>query len=134
MRTIVFEEPFSITVRLEGALTAEAAADLSTRVDAWQNRGGKKVRLDLGDVSSVDAEARAGLRRLRDRGVTVSVVSPALHEREGDRHRDSNSGLRAWLSRFRIRLSSRPEQPQSLFRRLLCAVLPAGAAGCPCTR
>jgi hypothetical protein len=134
MRTIVFEEPFSITVRLEGALTAEAAADLSTRVDAWQNRGGKKVRLDLGDVSSADAQARAGLRRLRDRGVTVSVLSPALHERECDSHRDSNSGLRAWLSRSGIRFSSPHGQPQGLFRRLICAVLPAGAAGCPCAR
>lgn len=136
MRTIVFEEPFSVTVRLEGELTAEVAADLCARVAMWQGLiSGRKVRLDLGDVASIDAAGADCLRRLHERGVQLAAVGPALRELENELRPHGKENLRAWLARIGIQLSSpSPEKSQSWFRRVLCAVLPPGTAGCPCAR
>lgn len=136
MRTIVFEEPFSVTVRLEGELTSDVAADLCTRVAMWQGLStGKKVRLDLGDVVLADAQGADCLRRLHERGVEFAAVSPALRGLEHELRRHGKENLRAWLACIGIHLSSStPEKPQNFFRRLLCAVLPPGTAGCPCAR
>ena len=136
MRTVVFEEPFSVTVRLEGELTAEAAAELSTRVPAWRDLSrGRRVRFDLGDIAAVDPQGTKFLRDLDRQGFEFAVMSPALRELESELRPHGKENLRDWLARIGIRISpASPEKPQGLFRRLLCAVLPPGVAGCPCER
>ena len=135
MRTIVFDEPFSVTVRLEGDLTAEAAAQLSTRVAAWRDLSrARRVRFDLGDIAAVDREGTDFLRGLSRLGFEFAVMSPALRELENELRPNGKENLRDWLARIGIRISPSSEKPQSLFRRLLCAVLPPGVAGCPCER
>jgi len=118
MRTIVLEEPFSITIRLEGGLTAEVIGDLARRVTEWQTvTREKKMRLDLGDVSAVDAEGASWLRRVRKLGVDLTAVSPAVRRATGDLEAEKQDrGLMGFL------------------RRILCALVPAGTAGCPCER
>lgn len=116
MRAIVFDEPYSITIRVEGDLTEQSTRELSTRIAEWQDAG-KKMRLDLGDVNSVDDEAVAWLRDARDRGFGFTAMSPAVREVAA-----------------RIREASQSAASMGFFRRLLCAVLPPGAAGCPCER
>jgi len=135
MRTIVLEEPFSITIRLEGGLTAEVTGDLSRRVAEWQAMTReKKMRLDLGDVSSIDAEGASWLHRVRERGVHLTAISPAVRNVTGDIESEKDD-LRAWLARLGIRLAPRRStESMSLFRRILCALVPAGTAGCPCER
>ena len=135
MRTIVLEEPFSITIRLEGGLTAEVTSDLSRRVAEWQAMTReKKMRLDLGDVSTVDAAGASWLRRVRKLGVDLTAASPAVRRVTGDIE-SRKDDIRTWLSRIGIRLAPRREdRPMGLFRRILCALIPAGTAGCPCER
>ena len=116
MRAIVFDEPYSITIRVEGDLNESAARELSSRMAEWQDAG-KKLRLDLGDVSSIDLEGTACLRDASDRGFGFTAMSP-----EVDR------------VAARIRQASQPDEKMGFFRRLLCALLPAGTAGCPCER
>ena len=114
MRAIVFDEPYSITIRVEGELTEHSTRELSTRIAEWQDAG-KKLRLDLGDVSSVDEEGAAWLRDARNRGFGFTALSPAVQ-----------------LVAARIREASQSAASMGFFRRLLCALLPAGTAGCPC--
>ena len=136
MRTIVFEEPYSITIRLEGDLTADTMRELSSRVAKWREMTGEKqMRFDLGDVGAVDAQGAAWLRDARHRGIGFTAMSPAV-ERVAASFRDaSKEDLRAWLARIGIRLSPGPApERMSLLRRILCAILPEGTAGCPCER
>lgn len=132
MKTLVFEEPFSVTFRVEGELNGSAGAELCDRVVMWQGLS-KKIRLDAGDVSAVDAAGADCLRRLRERGVRFTAASPAV--RDILQTKDAKENLRAWLARIGIQLpTSKPNERTGLFRRMLCAVLPAGVAGCPCSR
>jgi anti-anti-sigma regulatory factor len=135
MRAIVFEEPYSVTIRVEGDLTADTARELSSRVAQWAQTGSdKKMRLDLGDVGSIDAQGAAWLRDARDRGVGFTAMSPAVEriaESFGD---ETKEDLRTWLARIGIRLSAPPaSEHMSLLRRILCAIVPQ-FAGCPCER
>jgi anti-anti-sigma regulatory factor len=135
MRAIVFEEPYSVTIRVEGDLTADTARELSSRVAQWAQTGSdKKMRLDLGDVGSIDAQGAAWLRDARDRGVGFTAMSPAVEriaENFGD---ETKEDLRTWLARIGIRLSAPPApEHMSLLRRILCAIVPQ-FAGCPCER
>ena len=116
MRAIVFDEPYSITIRVEGDLTEHSTRELSSRIAEWQDAG-KKMRLDLGDVGSVDDEGAAWLRGAKDRGFGFTVMSPAVQRVAA-----------------RLREASQSAENMGFFRRLLCALLPAGAAGCPCER
>lgn len=136
MRTIVFEEPYSVTIRVEGDLDAVAAGELSNRVAKWRAMTTeKKMRLDLGDVSSIDAQAAAWLREASDRGIGLTAMSPAVRQVAASFDAGRKENLRDWLARIGIHLAPPPSAPpQSFFRRLLCAVLPPGTAGCPCAR
>jgi ABC-type transporter Mla MlaB component len=136
MRTIVFEEPYSVTIRVEGDLTAEAARELSSRVTQWREMTAeKKMRLDLGDVGSVDAQGAAWLRDLSERGVGFTAMSPAVHRVATSFARETKEDLRSWLARIGIRLSAPPaSERMGFFRRIICAILPQGTAGCPCER
>ena len=115
MRAIVFEEPYSITIRVEGDLTAEATRELSSHVAQWREMTAeKKMRLDLGDVGAVDAHGAAWLRDASRSGVGFTAMSPAV-QRAASNCADAAEHI-------------------SWFRRLLCAFLPPGTAGCPCER
>ena len=136
MRTIVFEEPYSVTIRVEGDLTADATRELSSRVAKWREMTAeKKMRLDLGDVGTVDTQGAAWLRDVSQRGVGFTAMSPAVHRVTAGFARGTKDDLRGWLARIGIRISPAPApERMSLLRRIICAVLPQGVAGCPCER
>ncbi len=136
MRAIVFEEPYSITIRVEGDLTADSTNELSRRLAAWREMtADKKMRLDLGDISRVDAKGAAWLRDVSGRGIVFTAMSPAVQQIVFGFLQLPKENLRSWLARIGIRISPPAGRERMGFlRRLVCAVLPAGIAGCPCER
>jgi hypothetical protein len=61
MRAIVFEELYSVTIRVEGDLTADTTTELSGRVAQWREMTReKKMRLDLGAVGRSMRKAPRG--------------------------------------------------------------------------
>lgn len=136
MRMLVFDEPYSVTVRLEGSLNTDVAADLCTRLSVWQGlTSTKKVRLDLGDVSAIDDGGVKCLRQLHARGAEFPIVSSAVQQALTDIRHDAKEDLRNWLARIGIRLS-RPQQRKapSRFCRMMCAFLPTPLGRCACAR
>jgi len=116
LRIIVFEEPFSVKLRLQGELTAQTASQLS---DRWtQGRSTlreRKAILDLGDVVQVDETGRKVLASLVDEGVRCGYAPPDLQaliadlasrQRKHGTKRLNSSVWRVWRL-FRSILTSR---------------------------
>ena len=134
LRVLVFEEPFSVKLRLEGKLTSQTAPVLAKQ---WANvRGGLKGRkaiLDLGDVPEVDAAGRSALHELATAGAQVGYAHPKVRSLIEEILEDVRgvTPLRAFVRRLReagqglAASSSRSE-----FFARLCAMLPAFVRPC----
>jgi anti-anti-sigma regulatory factor len=132
LRVLVFEEPFSVKLRLEGKLTSQTAPVLAKQ---WAKvRGalkGRKAILDLGDVPEVDAAGRSTLHELATAGAQVGYAHPKLRSLIDEILEDVRgiSPLRAFVKRLREAVRSR-EANQSEWWTRLCAMLPAFLRPC----
>ena len=134
LRVLVFEEPFSVKLRLEGKLTSQTAPVLAKH---WASvRGGLKGRkaiLDLGDVPEVDAAGRSTLHELATAGAQVGYAHPKLRSVIDEILEDVRgiTPLRAFAKRLREagrRLSVSASRSEWWAR--LCAMLPAFVRPC----
>jgi ABC-type transporter Mla MlaB component len=67
-----FEEPYSVRLRIEGVLAAEAVAGVEQSWEEAVSRAhGRKLMLDASGVARVDDAGIAFLRRLRAAGASV---------------------------------------------------------------
>jgi ABC-type transporter Mla MlaB component len=132
LRVLVFEEPFSVKLRLEGKLTSQTAPVLAKQ---WASvRGGLKGRkaiLDLGDVPEVDAAGRSTLHELATAGAQVGYAHPKLRALIEEILEDVRgiSPLRAFVKRLREALQSQDASRSAWWARL-CAMLPAFLRPC----
>ena len=79
LRILVFDEPFSVKMRLEGELTNETTPQFTQRWAEVRSRlRDRKAILDLGDVVKVDDSGRHLLSWLADAGVRFSYAHPVL--------------------------------------------------------
>jgi len=121
LRILVFDEPFSVKMRLEGELTDETTPQLTQRWAEVRSRlRDRRAILDLGDVIKVDQAGRQLLSWLTDSGVRFSYAHPVLQPlvEELTRRRAGNSGV---LSGVRKRLYV-----------FLCSMLPSRLRPCGC--
>jgi ABC-type transporter Mla MlaB component len=134
LRVLVFEEPFSVKLRLEGKLTSQTAPVLAKQ---WASvRGGLKGRkaiLDLGDVPEVDAAGRSALHELATAGAQVGYANPKLRALIEEILEDVRgvSPLRAFVKRWFDRANQRSAgASRSEWWARLCAMLPAFLRPC----
>jgi hypothetical protein len=129
LRILVFDEPYSVKLRLEGELTDRTAPQLTARwADVQDRLRNRKAILDLGDVVEVDKTGREMLAGLASAGVQFGYAYPKLrsfiddiHCRQAGATRFRRSANKPWVS-FLNRV---------LFR-LMCAVLPSRLRPCGC--
>lgn len=129
LRILVFEEPFSVKLRLEGQLTDQTASQLIQRWGEVRERlKNRKAILDLGDVVEVDDAGREMLGELAGAGVRFGYAHPKLQPiiddlncRQAVSNRSSmptNKGSDSSLNR--------------LLFRLVCGLLPSRFRPCGC--
>ena len=121
LRIVVFDEPFSVKLRLEGELTDETTPQLTQRWAEVRSRlRDRRAILDLGDVSKMDESGRQLLSWLTDSGVRFSYAHPVLQPLVEDlsRRRARNAGgvVGIWK---RVYLA-------------LCSILPPSLRPCGC--
>lgn len=81
LRIVIFDEPFSVKLRLEGELTDQTAPQLTQRWAEVRSRlKNRKAILDLGDVVEVDQAGRDMLAWLADSGVRFGYAHPKLNQ------------------------------------------------------
>lgn len=78
--TTVSDSCESLVLRLEGRLVAEWIGELRTVCDGQFGRRERRVELDVGGVSFVDADGIETLRILAGRGLKILNGSPFLVE------------------------------------------------------
>ncbi len=79
LRILVFEQGYSVKLRLEGELTEQTAPLLTEKWAEVRSRlGERKGILDLGDVPKIDAAGRSTLAWLIQSGVSISYAHPNL--------------------------------------------------------
>ncbi len=137
LRVFIFEERCSITLRVEGQLTSEAVPILWERWAAVRSgTGARRIVIDLGDVTELDATGGEALARLVASGAQIGYVQPKLRSRIEtficDNPGQSRSAANFWN---RVHLRTCRDQWGSPFARacrLLCAVLPRAWRPCGC--
>ncbi len=126
LRILVFDEPFSVKLRLEGELTGPTTAQLTQRwAEVRERLRNRKAILDLGDVVKVDEAGRGMLGELADAGVRIGYAHPALQPIIEDlscRQR----GFSAFTK------SSSNSAIHRVLYRLACTVLPPRFRPCGC--
>jgi ABC-type transporter Mla MlaB component len=77
LRILVFEEPYSVKLRLEGKLTDQTVPQLTRSWAEVRSRlRGRKAILDLGDVVEVDQAGRRMLAWLTSSGARLGYAHP----------------------------------------------------------
>lgn len=134
LRILVFDEPFSVKLRLEGELTGQTAPQLTQRWAEVRSRlQNRRAILDLGDVVKVDGAGRDTLAWLSDAGVRFGYAHPGLSSLMIDlarRKRPSSSLLSRLWNGLRAKNGF-----ASLLVRLygyVCSALPPGLRPCGC--
>ncbi len=130
MRIITFDEPYSVILRVEGALRASDAQDVCERAAALRAAApAKKLLLDLGDVERLEDGAAACLRRLRqEQGARFIAAGPFVARAVEEIEVGRTQAFRNWMGKLGIQV---PEHPQpSRLCRVLRALLPAELTPC----
>jgi ABC-type transporter Mla MlaB component len=132
LRILVFEEPFSVKLRLEGELTGEAVAQLTQRwVEVRSRLKDRKAILDLGDVVQVDKTGRDTLAWLTEAGASISYAHPKLQSLIDD----LACARRGAAIRKRLTAKDTNDRSESRIYRawqLLCSLLPSRLRPCGC--
>jgi hypothetical protein len=129
LRILVFDEPYSVKLRLEGELTDRTAPQLTARwADVQDRLRNRKAILDLGDVVEADETGREMLAGLASAGVRFGYAHPKLRS-----FIDDINCRQAGATRFRGLTDKHWifSLNRVLFR-LMCAVLPSRLRPCGC--
>ncbi len=129
LRILVFEEPFSVKLRLEGKLTGETASQLTQRWGEVRERlKNRKAILDLGDVLEVDEAGREMLGELAGDGVRFGYAHPKLQPII-----DDLNCRQAGATHFSALSAKRADSPLNrVLFRLICTALPPRFRPCGC--
>ncbi len=123
LRVLLFDEPYSVKIRLEGEFTGQEVPELMRQ---WNrvcgSLRGRKAIFDLGDLSVIDSVGASILRSLTRSGALISNAPP---NRRGDAEnlncRDSVGAVRAVQILSFLHL-----------KNLVCSLLPASLRPCDC--
>jgi ABC-type transporter Mla MlaB component len=137
LRILVFDEPFSVKLRLEGELTGQTAPQLTQR---WAEVRGRlrdrRAILDLGDVVKVDEAGRDILGWLTEAGVRVSYAHPSLNSLVEDLDcLPSRASRRGITKRLLVAGRKNNDGAPSIVRQLyyfVCSILPPRFRPCGC--
>jgi hypothetical protein len=137
LRIFVFEEPFSVKLRLEGQLTSQTVPLLTQRwADVRSSLKGRKAILDLGDLKEFDDAGRSTLRWLANSGARFGYAHPGVRQLVDDLALEgpgiSASLLRLWKRAHDGVLRQASRWWESEFMHRLCAFLPAAVRPCGC--
>jgi anti-anti-sigma regulatory factor len=137
LRIFVFEEPFSVKLRLEGQLTSQTVPLLTQRwADVRSSLKGRKAILDLGDLNEFDDAGRSTLRWLSSSGVRLGYAHPKVRQlvEELVLERAGMAGfLRRALKSTREAGARRISQwRESAIYQCICAMLPSSVRPCGC--
>lgn len=137
LRIFVFDEPYSVKLRLEGRLTAQTVLLLTQRWAEVRSRlKGRKAILDLGDMVEVDETGRHALAWLVSSGARLGYAHPNVRSLVEDLACDE-PGISRFSARIRKRLhltdcNERWDSPIYKLCRLICALLPPAWRPCGC--
>lgn len=137
LRILVFEEPFSVKLRLEGELTNQTVPLLTGRwADVRSRLKDRKAILDLGDVVQVDDAGRSTLQWLATSGVRLGYAHPNLRPFVDDLFCDQPGAARLAAGIWkRLHLTGCRERWGSPLYRLcslICWLLPPAIRPCGC--
>jgi hypothetical protein len=137
LRIFVFEEPFSVKLRLEGQLTSQTVPLLTQRwADVRSSLKGRKAILDLGDLVEYDDAGRSTLRWLASSGARLGYAHPRVRQLVDDLAIEgpslAASLLRAWKRVREAAAGQASHWRESQFIQRLCGWLPAAVRPCGC--
>jgi len=137
LRIFVFEEPFSVKLRLEGQLTSQTVPLLTQRwADVRSSLKGRKAILDLGDLEEFDDAGRSTLRWLASSGARLGYAHPRVRQLVNDLALEgpgiAASVLRAWKRLREAAAQQMAHWRESEFIQRLCGFLPAAVRPCGC--
>jgi len=137
LRIFVFEEPFSVKLRLEGQLTSQTVPLLTQRwADVRSSLKGRRAILDLGDLVEFDDAGRSTLRWLASSGAQLGYAHPRVRQLVSDLALEgpglAASLLRAWKRIHEAALRPASRWRESQFIQRLCGFLPAAVRPCGC--
>ena len=137
LRIFVFEEPFSVKLRLEGALTSQTVPLLTQRwADVKSGLKGRRAILDLGDLAEFDEAGQSTLRWLAESGARLGYAHPKMRALVDELGRGA-PGFLGFLNRTRKLLSDSAQKQllrwqDSSLHHWLCALLPSRVRPCGC--
>ena len=137
LRIFVFDEPYSVKLRLEGRLTAQTVLLLTQRWAEVRSRlKGRKAILDLGDMVEVDETGRHALAWLVSSGAKLGYAHPNVRSLVEDLACDepgiSRFSARIWKRLHLTDCNERWDSPIYKLCRLICALLPPAWRPCGC--
>ena len=137
LRIFVFEEPFSVKLRLEGQLTSQTVPLLTQRwADVRSSLKGRKAILDLRDLEEFDDAGRSTLRWLASSGARLGYAHPRVRQLVNDLALEgpgiAASVLRAWKRLREAAAQQMAHWRESEFIQRLCGFLPAAVRPCGC--
>ena len=137
LRIFVFEEPYSVKLRLEGQLTTQTVPMLTQRwADVRSSLKGRRAILDLGDLNEFDDSGRSLLRWLAQSGARFSYAHPRLQALVAELSREG-PGLAAAFARLLERLQASVRTVAETVRdsawyQSICSHLPNAIRPCGC--
>jgi hypothetical protein len=138
LRIFLFEEPYSVKLRLEGKLIAPTAPLLTQRWAELRTRlKGRKLVLDLGDVVEIDEAGRQLLKWLAESGASLDHPRPdVVHMLKdlicSDQRKISRFGSRVRKTLCWLGCGEALQTPPSRLCRALCILLPSSLRPCAC--
>jgi hypothetical protein len=137
LRVLVFEEPTSVKLRLEGRLVDQTAHVLTQRWAEVRSRlKDRKAILDLGDVVEMDETGRRTLAWLVGSGARLGYahpnVRPLVENLACDQPGAARFAAGIW-KRLHLTNCNEPwDSPIYRFCRVICLLLPAALRPCGC--
>ncbi len=136
LRILVFEEPTSVKLRLEGRLTEQTVSLLIQRWAEVRSRlNDRNAIFDLGDVVEVDEAGRRTLAWLAQSGVRLGYANPRVRSLVEDLACEvpgiSHFTATVWKRLHRADCDAHWDSPYRLCR-LICSLLPSAWRPCGC--
>lgn len=137
LRVFVFEEPFSVKLRLEGQLTSQTVPILTQKwAEVHSRLKDRKAILDLGDLVEFDESGRSTLRWLAQSGARFGYAHPKV-QRLADELALEGPSLAASVSRLVKYLRTRATESltrerESAWYQRICSLFPSSFRPCGC--
>jgi hypothetical protein len=137
LRVFVFEEPFSVKLRLEGQLTSQTVPILTQKwAEVHSRLKDRKAILDLGDLVEFDESGRSTLRWLAQSGARFGYAHPKVQRLANELALEGPT-FSASVLRFVKHLRDSGIQNLSRLResawyQRLCSLLPSTFRPCGC--